>query len=117
VGDKRVILAAHDGWGSYAHYGFDHSLCNAHHLRELLFVTERYGQPWAEEMMSLLVEIKTMMKLRQKISGGFRSLEGAQVFCRLRGYLSTLRKQGIDVLDALKQLFAGNPILPSLQPE
>jgi hypothetical protein len=31
--------------------------------------------------------------------------------------ITTLRKQGMDVLDALKQLFAGNPILPSLQPE
>lgn len=198
----------HDGWCSYAHYEFDHSLCNAHHLRELLFVKERYEQPWAEEMMSLLVEIKTqvevarsegqselgtaqltdfeqryqqlieqgfkdnplpaidpeqpksrgrpkqspprnllnrlsnqvavlafmydfdvpfdnnqaerdlrMMKLRQKISGGFRSLQGAQTFCRIRGYLSTLRKQGIDLLDALRQLFAGNPIMPTLQPE
>jgi transposase len=58
-----------------------------------------------------------MMKLRQKISGGFRSLEGAQLFCRIRGYLSTLRKQGIEVLDALKQLFEGTPILPTLQPE
>jgi len=57
------------------------------------------------------------MKLRQKISGGFRSLQGAQTFCRIRGYLSTLRKQGIDVLDALRQLFAGKLILPTLQPE
>ncbi|MBD1865260.1 transposase [Trichocoleus sp. FACHB-46] len=58
-----------------------------------------------------------MMKLRQKISGGFRSIKGAQMFCRIRGYLSTLRKQGIDVLDALKQVFAGNPLFPVLQPE
>jgi transposase len=58
-----------------------------------------------------------MMKLRQKISGGFRSLEGAQRFCRIRGYLSTLRKQGINVLEALKQVFTGNPIFPPSQPE
>ena len=58
-----------------------------------------------------------MMKLRQKISGGFRSMEGSQRFCRIRGYISTLRKQGIDVLNALKQVFMGNLIFPVLQPE
>ncbi len=58
-----------------------------------------------------------MIKLKQKISGGFRSLSGAQMFCRLRGYISTLRKQGINVLDALRRVFSGNPIFPSLQPE
>jgi transposase len=183
-------------------------LCNAHHLRELLFGVERYQQQWADEMMTLLVDIKTqvevakaagldalsatqiasfeqryqslieqglkdnpppptdpnqppsrgrpkqsppknlldrlskqstvlafmydfrvpfdnnqaerdlrMMKLRQKISGGFRSMDGAQRFCRVRGYISTLRKQGIDVLNALKHVFIGNLIFPVLQPE
>ncbi len=58
-----------------------------------------------------------MMKLKQKISGGFRSIEGAQMFCRLRGYISTLRKQGIDVLNALRQVFLGAPIFPALQPK
>ncbi len=58
-----------------------------------------------------------MMKLKQKISGGFRSLDGAQMFCRIRGYISTLRKQGINVLDALRQVFVGNPLFPTLQPE
>lgn len=58
-----------------------------------------------------------MMKLKQKISGTFRSTEGAQMFCRIRGYLSTLRKQGTNLLDALKQVFRENPILPILQPE
>lgn len=41
------------------------------------------------------------------------------MFCRIRGYVSTLRKQGIDVLDALKQAIAGTrtPTFPVLQPE
>jgi transposase len=55
-----------------------------------------------------------MMKLKQKISGGFRSLQGAQMFCRLRGYISTLKKQGQNVLDALRRVFMGNPVLPEL---
>lgn len=51
-----------------------------------------------------------MMKLKQKISGCFRSVDGARMFCRIRGYLSTLRKQGQNVLDALMELFSGNPL-------
>jgi transposase len=58
-----------------------------------------------------------MMKLKQKISGGFRSINGAQMFCRIRGYISTLRKQGIKVLDALRQVFMEVPVFPVLQPE
>jgi hypothetical protein len=58
-----------------------------------------------------------MMKLKQKISGEFRSVEGAQMFARIRGYISTLKKQGLNVLDALKQVFLGNPTMPTmLQP-
>ncbi|MBE9080542.1 hypothetical protein IQ241_25235 [Romeria aff. gracilis LEGE 07310] len=58
-----------------------------------------------------------MMKLKQKISGCFRTAAGGQQFCRIRGYISTLRKQGIAVLDALKSAFTGSPILPVFQPE
>ncbi len=58
-----------------------------------------------------------MMKLKMKISGGFRSAEGAKMFCRIRGYLSTLRKQGISVLNALVSLFMGNPVFPDLKAE
>jgi transposase len=58
-----------------------------------------------------------MMKLKQQISGCFRSLAGAQQFCRIRGYLSTMRKQGYSVLEALKGVFRGAPIIPRLQPE
>jgi len=58
-----------------------------------------------------------MMKLKQKISGCFRSEDGAGMFCRIRGYLSTLRKQGCNILDALMGLFSGNPEPLILQPE
>lgn len=48
-----------------------------------------------------------MTKVQQKISGCFRSIEGARIFCRVRSYLSTCRKQGIKSSQALELLFAG----------
>jgi len=55
-----------------------------------------------------------MMKVQQKISGCFRSMSGAKHFCRIRGYISTLRKQGQDVLLALRTVFTGHPLYPAL---
>jgi transposase len=48
-----------------------------------------------------------MTKVQQKISGCFRSIEGAKIFCRVRGYLSTCRKHGISITEALYSLFDG----------
>ena len=53
-----------------------------------------------------------MVKVKEKISGCFRTMSGADRFCRIRGYISTLRKQGIPILSALGQAMAGNPPLP-----
>ena len=194
--------AVHDGFKSYKEYQCSHYLCNAHHLRELTFIHERFNQPWAEEMIDLLCTIndtvkqaklehqtalesskintfelqfqkiidlgykdnpepvldpdapKTrgrkkrpkplnlllrldlereqvlgfmydfavpfdnnlaerdirMTKLKLKTSGCFRSLKGANAFARIRGYISTLRKQGLDILASLANLFRGNPL-------
>jgi transposase len=55
-----------------------------------------------------------MMKVQQKISGGFRSVEGAEYFGRIRGYLVTMRKQAQPMLDAIQKVFLGHPVVPSL---
>jgi len=49
-----------------------------------------------------------MTKVQQKISGCFRSMEGAMIFCRVRGFLSTCRKNKVSPTDALRALFQGN---------
>jgi len=55
-----------------------------------------------------------MLKVKHKVSGCFRSPRGADQFCRIRGYISTLRKQGYSVLDGLTSVFAGQPFMPRL---
>jgi transposase len=194
--------AIHDSWAPYAQYTQCwHSLCNAHHLRELTFVHEHLGQAWASHMIECLIKIKDkvdtaqangleqltlrqqnywrkhyrdiiteghranpwkdppdgqrkrgrppkgkarcllerldnhwsgvlgfmydfripfdnnlserdvrMMKLRQKISGTFRSPDMAQAFCRTRSFISTVRKQGIHIMDAIDLIFTGHPL-------
>jgi transposase len=195
--------SVHDSLSSYLHYDCIHALCVVHYLRELTFISERYAQPWAGEMKTLLLEIKAcvewareqamtdlpeeviaeaesryrhlvqigmaanppppkrtgkrgspkksdalnllirlheyhdlilrfmhdfavpfdnnlaesdlrMMKLHQKISGCFRTQDGATVFCDLRSYLSTMRKQGVHLLTALRSTMVGSPLLPPL---
>ena len=195
--------AIHDHWASYLTFeNCDHAFCNAHHLRELQFITDQYQQPWASEMTKLLLDIKAdvekrapfslalpddllrhyeqqydsllqqgfdlnpspeptpnkrgrpkqsppknlldrlnrykpnilafmydfdipfdnnlaerdirMVKLKQKVSGTFRTLPAAHSFCAIRSYISTVRKQGGNVLDALLLAIQGRPFMPSL---
>jgi transposase len=56
-----------------------------------------------------------MVKVQQKVSGTFRSDQGAHAFARIRGYLSTLRKQDYPLLPALESLFRGHPLVPCLE--
>ena len=48
-----------------------------------------------------------MTKVQQKISGCFKSMDGAKIFCRVRSYLLTAQKHGLTPTDALKTLFEG----------
>ena len=56
-----------------------------------------------------------MMKVKQKISGCFRTNRGAQNFCDVRSYISTLRKQQLGILDGLVSVFQGPILLPQMQ--
>ena len=57
--------AVHDCFISYWNYGCVHALCNAHLLRELIFIDQSTGQRWAKEMIELLVEIKNAVEKRR----------------------------------------------------
>lgn len=54
-----------------------------------------------------------MVKVQQKVSGCFRSSQGAEAFCRIRGYLSTMQKQGHVLLPLLEGALAGYPVSPA----
>jgi transposase/uncharacterized coiled-coil protein SlyX len=54
-----------------------------------------------------------MVKLQQKISGCWRTLDGAAAFLTVRSYLATARKHGRNPLAVLRQLFEGHPWLPA----
>jgi transposase len=56
-----------------------------------------------------------MTKVQQKISGGFRSIQGAKIFCRIRGYISTVKKNSVPVLGAIRDALLGNPFMPSYE--
>jgi transposase len=195
--------AIHDAWAPYFHYThMKHALCNAHHLRDLLFIKEQYNQEWESEMYSLLLDVKEdvektsqqkncldhkkiqefenqydqiiekglemnppppppkkkkrgrvkqsppknlldrfkqhkdevltfmhdfsvpfdnnqgerdirMMKAKQKVSGTFRTFEGASTFCSIRGYISTARKNGCRVINAIQDALNEKPFIPS----
>jgi hypothetical protein len=57
-----------------------------------------------------------MGKVKQKGSGWFRTLAGAKDFARIRGYISTARKNTVNVFSAIRDAFYGKPFIPSSVP-
>lgn len=56
-----------------------------------------------------------MMKVKQKVSGSFRTVEGAERFARIRSYVSTARKNTVNIFSAIRDAFAGKPFTPSIE--
>lgn len=54
-----------------------------------------------------------MTCVKRKVSGGFRSAEGGETFCRIRSYLSTLHKQGMNAWQGLISVFRGDVLMPA----
>ena len=64
-----------------------------------------FSNNWAEQAVR-------MPKVKQKVSGGFRTANGLESFCIIRSYLATLQKQGANLFDALVKTFQGSPPQP-----
>lgn len=54
-----------------------------------------------------------MVKVKQKVSGAFRTQSGAEAFCAIRSYISTVRKHGHNVIDAMYDALVGQPFMPT----
>jgi transposase len=78
--------------------------------REMLRFLDDEGLPFDNNLAEQGIR---MMCTKRKISGGFRSELGGEVFCRIRSYVATLQKQGMDVWAGLVSVFADDVLMPA----
>lgn len=79
------------------------------HREDIIRFIRDFSIPFGNNVAEQAVR---MMKVKQKISGCFRSKEGATSFATIRSYIDTMCKNGFSIMDAIGQAIAGNPILP-----
>ena len=82
--------------------------CQLHRIAVLRFL-DGDGVPFDNNLAERDIR---MVCVKRKVSGGFRSVAGGMAFCRLRSYISTLGKQGLNVWDGLVSVFRGDVLMP-----
>jgi transposase len=82
---------------------------NTHRWEALAFMYD-FSDPFDNNQAERDVR---MTKVQQKISGAFRSARGANIFCRIRGYISTVRKNSLSVINTIQAAFERNPFMPA----
>jgi transposase len=77
------------------------------HETEVLYFMGDLAVPFTNNLAERAIR---MPKVKQRISGCFRTFRGATNFCAIRSYIDSARKQGIDMLHAVQAAFAGSPL-------